>query len=121
MSANSCQMHFIVSGCMECAQQVRLALIKVLLVSTLSLVSGTSKILKIGPYILKGATGIFVCDIFVRKDPDVPKCEIKMGEIEENWQTAKFYCSEIKLIYSTNPANPDRKNLSSTWTAALYF
>ena len=23
-----------------------------------------------------------------------------MGEIEENWQSAKFYCSEIKLIYS---------------------
>ncbi len=23
-----------------------------------------------------------------------------MGEIEENWQTAKFYCSEIKLICS---------------------
>ncbi len=23
-----------------------------------------------------------------------------MGEIEENWQRAKFYCSEIKLIYS---------------------
>ncbi len=25
-----------------------------------------------------------------------------MGEIEENWQPAKFYCSEIKLIYSIN-------------------
>ncbi len=23
-----------------------------------------------------------------------------MGKIEENWQPAKFYCSEIKLIYS---------------------
>ncbi len=23
-----------------------------------------------------------------------------MGEIEENWQPAKFYCREIKLIYS---------------------
>ncbi len=23
-----------------------------------------------------------------------------MGQIEENWQPAKFYCSEIKLIYS---------------------
>ncbi len=33
--------------------------------------------------------------------PEVPKREIKMGEIEENWQPAKFYCSEIKLIYST--------------------
>ncbi len=31
----------------------------------------------------------------------VPKREIKMGKIEENWQPAKFYCSEIfKLIYS---------------------
>ncbi len=28
------------------------------------------------------------------------KLEIKMGEKEENWQPAKFYCSEIKLIYS---------------------
>ncbi len=27
--------------------------------------------------------------------------EIGMGEIKENWQNAKFYCSEIKLIYST--------------------
>ena len=26
-----------------------------------------------------------------------------MGEIEENWQNAKFYCSEIKLIYSRFP------------------
>ncbi len=25
-----------------------------------------------------------------------------MGEIEENWQSAKFYCSKIKLIYSTS-------------------
>ena len=24
-----------------------------------------------------------------------------MGEIQGNWQRAKFYCSEIKLIYST--------------------
>ncbi len=32
--------------------------------------------------------------------PGVPNREIKMGEIEENWQAAKFYCSEIKLIYS---------------------
>ncbi len=39
-------------------------------------------------------------NIFVRKDPKVPKREIKMAEIEENWQPAKFYCSEIKLIYS---------------------
>ncbi len=23
-----------------------------------------------------------------------------MGEIEKNWQPAKFYCSEINLIYS---------------------
>ncbi len=32
--------------------------------------------------------------------PEVPKCEIKMGEIKGNWQPAKFYCSEIKLIHS---------------------
>ena len=25
-----------------------------------------------------------------------------MGEIEENWQPTKFYCSEIKLIYSSS-------------------
>ncbi len=31
---------------------------------------------------------------------EVPKHEIKMGKIEKNWQPAKFYCSEIKLIYS---------------------
>ncbi len=35
VSANSCQMHLIVSACMECTHQVRRALIKVLLVSTL--------------------------------------------------------------------------------------
>ncbi len=28
-----------------------------------------------------------------------------MGEIEENWQPAKFYCSEIKLIYSIGKMN----------------
>ena len=38
-------------------------------------------------------------NIIVREDPEVPKREIKMGEIEENWQSAKFYSSEIKLIY----------------------
>ncbi len=27
-----------------------------------------------------------------------------MTEIEENWQLAKFYCSVIKLIYSTKNA-----------------
>ncbi len=40
-------------------------------------------------------------NIFVRKDPEVQKRKIKMGEIERNWQPMKFYCSEIKLIYST--------------------
>ena len=35
--------------------------------------------------------------------PKVPEREIKMGEIEEIWQPAKFYCSEIKLIYSILP------------------
>ncbi len=44
-----------------------------------------------------GDTGIFVKEHFC---PEVPKHEIKMGEIEGNWQPAKFYCSEIKLIYS---------------------
>ncbi len=45
-----------------------------------SLVSGTSKILKIGPYI-KGATGISLKEHFC---PEVPKREIKMGEIARN-------------------------------------
>ncbi len=39
-------------------------------------------------------------NIFIRKDPEVPKHEIKMGEIEGNWQPEKFYASKIKLIYS---------------------
>ena len=39
----------------------------------------------------------------MRRDPEVPKREIKMGKIKENWQPAKFYCSEIKLIYSRRP------------------
>ncbi len=47
--------------------------------------------------IKKGATGIFLKQHFC---PEVSKREIKMGEIEENWQPAKFYCSGIKLIYS---------------------
>ena len=34
-------------------------------------------------------------NIFVWKDPEVPKCEIKMWEIQENWKNAKFYCSEM--------------------------
>ncbi len=25
-----------------------------------------------------------------------------MGEIKEKWQPSKFYCSEIKFIYSTS-------------------
>ncbi len=45
----------------------------------------------------KGATGIFVKEHCCH---EVPKREIKMGEIEGNWQPVKFYCSEIKLIYS---------------------
>ncbi len=49
----------------------------------------------------KGATCIFSeATFFVRKDPEVPKREIKMGEIEGNRQPAKFYCCEIKSIYS---------------------
>ncbi len=34
------------------------------------------------------------------KELEVPKCEIKMGEIEGKGQPAKFYCYEIKSIYS---------------------
>ncbi len=47
---------------------------------------------------------------------EVPKREIKMGEIEKNWQPAKFYCSEIKLIYSTcdsGTVNFHRKNIDT--------
>ncbi len=32
----------------------------------------------------------------------VPKCEIEIGKVVENQQPAKFYGSEIKLIYSTS-------------------
>ncbi len=46
----------------------------------------------------------------------VPKREIKMGEIEENWQPAKFYCSEIKLIYSNTL--PSKRN-ATLGSAAL--
>ncbi len=37
---------------------------------------------------------------FVKTDPEVPKREIEMCEIEEIWQPAKFYCSKIELIHS---------------------
>ncbi len=34
-----------------------------------------------------------------------------MGEIEENWKSAKFYCSEIKLIYSKKESKTLRVDL----------
>ncbi len=50
--------------------------------------------------------------------PEVPKCEIKVGEIEGNWHPAKSYCSEIKLIYSNeyfgNICHNEQRDLRSS-------
>ncbi len=43
----------------------------------------------------------------------VATLEIKLGEIGENWQPAKFYCSEIKLVYSIRHARPGTLNCTN--------
>ncbi len=39
-----------------------------------------------------GATGIFVKEHFC---PEVPKCQIKMGEIDGNWQPENFTAAKF--------------------------
>ncbi len=64
----------------------------------------------------KGATGIFVKENLC---PEITKRETKMGEIEGNCQPAKFYCSEIKLIYSfVHPVHPAFQFLASADSTA---
>ncbi len=61
VSASSFQKHFIVSACMECTQQVRLALIKVLLISTLSQNTGhTQHIANVTPILFMWLWPLFL-------------------------------------------------------------